>query len=254
MCRLHLADLEPKLAELQRPLQSFTPTPDLLWPRDPLQIEKAVWSDRLKVLQGSGKTHDVDLQSHINHFLEVKRATVSAGRVGMLRLHLNRFSEWCGSGTPVTELAGKTLAEYHQILVGQVNAKSLASPTAKEYLASVKMFIRWLWQMEVIPALPRIMDGRTQQLQIRAEHTEIVTFTITEIKTLLSKASRRTRLYILLMLNCGMTQKDIADLLHSEVDWEAKQIVAAAVEDQVARKRSCCEISALERDVCIAGF
>jgi integrase len=69
------------------------------------------------------------------------------------------------------------------------------------------------------------MDGRTHNLQIRDEHTEIVIFTIDEIKTLIAKASRRTKLYVLLMLNCGMTQKDIADLVHSEIDWHAKQIV-----------------------------
>ena len=46
-----------------------------------------------------------------------------------------------------------------------------------------------------------------------------------EIKALLAKASNRTKLYILLMLNCGMTQKDIADLLVTEVDWKEGRII-----------------------------
>ncbi len=220
-----LADLEPRLAERQSPLPLLTPNPDLLWPADPLQIEKAIWSDRLNVLKRSAEPHEADLQSNIDRFLADKRATVSAGRADMLRLHLNRFSQWCGSGTDVTELVGKTLAEYHQDLMEQARAKSLASATAKECLSSVKTFIRWLWQRDVILTLPRIMDGRTQQLNIPVDNKEIVVFTVAEIKTLLSKASQRTKLYILLMLNCGMTQKDIADLLHSEVDWKAKRIV-----------------------------
>jgi hypothetical protein len=37
-------------------------------------------------------------------------------------------------------------------------------------------------------------------------------------------ASDRTKLYILLMLNCGMTQQDISDLLVTEVDWAAGAI------------------------------
>jgi site-specific recombinase XerD len=220
-----LADLETRLAEQQGPLPMLTPNPDSLWPADPLQIEKAVWSDRLNVLHRSDEPHEADLQSHIDRFLAAKRATVSAGRADMLRLLLNRFSQWCGSGTNVTELAGKTLAEYHQDLMEQARAKSLASATAKECLSSVKTFIRWLWQRDVIPSLPRIMDGRTQQLNIPVDNNEIVVFTIAEIKSLLAKASQRTKLYILLMLNCGMTQKDIADLLHSEVDWKTKQII-----------------------------
>ena len=52
----------------------------------------------------------------------------------------------------------------------------------------------------------------------------IVVFTKPEIKSLLQKASDRTKLYILLMLNCGMTQKDIADIQFSEVDWKAGRI------------------------------
>ena len=45
-----------------------------------------------------------------------------------------------------------------------------------------------------------------------------------EITELLKEASARTKLYILLMLNCGMTQKDIADLDTSEVDWKSGRI------------------------------
>jgi len=37
-------------------------------------------------------------------------------------------------------------------------------------------------------------------------------------------ASDCTKLYILLMLNCGMTQGDISDLLVTEVDWTAGTI------------------------------
>ncbi len=172
-----VAELEAGLAERQGPLPLLEPNPDLLWPADPLQIEREIWRDRLRVLHRSGEPREADLQSHIDNFLESKRQLVSAGRADMLKLHLNRFSEWCGGGTSVADLAGRTLAEYHQLLHEQVKSKSLASSTAKDCLASVKTFIRWLWQRDIIPALPRVMDGRTQELQIRSEHSEIVTFT-----------------------------------------------------------------------------
>ena len=41
---------------------------------------------------------------------------------------------------------------------------------------------------------------------------------------LVTNTSDRTKLYILLMLNCGMTQKDVADLQKTEVDWDAGYI------------------------------
>ena len=43
-----------------------------------------------------------------------------------------------------------------------------------------------------------------------------------EITKLLEEASERTKLYILLMLNCGMTQKVIADLDMSETHWACR--------------------------------
>ena len=40
------------------------------------------------------------------------------------------------------------------------------------------------------------------------------------------------------MLNCGMTQKDIADLLVSEVDWNAGGVIRKTVQDIRSRERA----------------
>ena len=42
-----------------------------------------------------------------------------------------------------------------------------------------------------------------------------------EVKECLKAANDRTRLDLLLMLNCGMYQGDLSDLKHEEVDWNA---------------------------------
>ena len=44
------------------------------------------------------------------------------------------------------------------------------------------------------------------------------------MKSLLEKAGDRLRLFLLLMMNCGMYQSDISDLGEDEVDWEARTI------------------------------
>ena len=62
-------------------------------------------------------------------------------------------------------------------------------------------------------------------LEIGKSSRKILTFTEAEIATLLGQASERTRLYILITLNTAMTQKDIADLDFSEVDWEQGRII-----------------------------
>jgi integrase len=54
---------------------------------------------------------------------------------------------------------------------------------------------------------------------------EVEPFAVEEIKQLLGEASERTRLYVLLMLNCGMYPVDIALLRQDEVDWITGRII-----------------------------
>jgi integrase len=78
--------------------------------------------------------------------------------------------------------------------------------------------------MEAIATLPRILVGKTDFLEVGSTPSNVVVFSTNEIHSLLKTASDRTRLYILLMLNCGMTQKDVSDLKVDEVDWEMGRI------------------------------
>jgi integrase len=154
----------------------------------------------------------------VARFLNGKKDRVAPGRYATLHLHLSEFADWLGNATPVTQINGGILDDYRNVTVDQWKPV-----TAEERLRSVKAFVRWLWHIEAIPSLPRNLDGST--LAIPTPRPTIVTFTIDEISTLLVAASSRTELYILLMLNCAFTQKDIADLDFSEVDWDAGRII-----------------------------
>lgn len=205
------------------------PNPDAWDGLDPLKIERAVWRDRLEVMDRTAAPADKALQAHVEWFLKDKEATVaagdlSAGRIYTLRLHLTHFMDWLGPGTPVIEISSKTLSDYRVELLKNVETNEWSRPTAKDRLGSVKSFVRWLWQVEAIPLLPRILDAKSKLLEISRPSPGIVTYTKDEIDTLLTSASKRTKLYVLLALNCGMTQKDISDLQMSEVDWEAGRI------------------------------
>ena len=150
---------------------------------------------------------------------------LSAGRVYAIGLHLNYFSDWLGKDTAVSEIDGTTLLKYQSRLLDNLKSKNLSKTTAQHYLKTVKAFMRWLWQVEAIPSLPRVLDGKAGPLKIRANTPTAVVFTPEEVRKLLGAASDRTRLYILLMLNCGMTQKDISDLKCEEVNWGEGRIV-----------------------------
>ena len=197
---------------------------------DQLRIESEIWRDRFEVSQRASLPKDETLHAHVESFLrnkeeEVAAGELSAGRVYILRLHLAHFVDWLGFDTPVAEINGKMLSDYRLQLLRKVDADEWSRTTANGRLNSVKSLIRWLWQIEVIASLPRVMDGRSKALTISKPSPKIVVFTKQEISTLLSEASARTKLYILLMLNCGLTQKDIGDLDLSEVDWETGRII-----------------------------
>jgi integrase len=46
-----------------------------------------------------------------------------------------------------------------------------------------------------------------------------------EAREIIDRATGQLQLHLLLMANCGMTQKDIADLQQNEVDWEKGRII-----------------------------
>ncbi len=111
-------------------------------------------------------------------------------------------------------------------LSDRVTDGTFAKRTAKNYQAAVRAFIKSRWENRLID-LPRNLD--TDRLSFRITPTEPVPFTVDEIKQILSTATGRARLYILLALNCAAYPSDISALRHDEVDW---------VEGYVTRKRT----------------
>jgi site-specific recombinase XerD len=199
-----------------------------------LDIERLIWRDRVEVAQRSVGSENKSVDSHIRNFLNSKSSgngarSISLSRVNILRHHLEIFRDWLGIGAVVDKIRSKELIRYHQHLVEQIAARRIASSTADDRLSSVKSFVRWLWQIEAIEQLPRVLSQHTKILEIGKSRCSIETFTETEIATLFKAASISTRLYLMLTLNTGMTQKDMADLVHDEVDWD---------EGRIHRKRS----------------
>jgi integrase len=93
---------------------------------------------------------------------------------------------------------------------------------------TAKQFISRLAELKLIPLPANIRSRR-----FRFNHSapaRIETFTVEEIRQTLAAGQgshERTKLYLLLMLNCGMYQNDIAELRNDEVDWKAGTISRA---------------------------
>ena len=229
---LELENLDHELGPSQTPPVDLSPIKPFLDWQDgsPRRIEKEIWRDRLEVQEMKAASDDQSLRAYVDRYLKDKEHQAAAGEVTVgrhyaLKLHLTHFQDWLGKDTAVGEIDGGSLMRYHADLLEKVAKAKWGRTTANHYLTSVKSFVRWLWQIEAIATLPRVLDGRSSALTISKSSPKIVTFTMDEIKSLLESASDRTKLFILLMLNCSYTQKDISDLQVSEVDWNEGRIV-----------------------------
>lgn len=164
------------------------------------------------------------LAENISAYLDRQRAKgIVARRVDNERIHLRDFGGFHG-GKSIKSINAIALENYHGHLLAQCEGratgkKRIAKSYAKDRLETVKAFVRWLWGREQID-LPRNLDGLT----IKVPPLAVKTMPIDDLKTLLDNATSSVKLYLLLMLNCGMTQVDIARLRQAEVDFQAGRI------------------------------
>ena len=150
---------------------------------DPLGFERAVWRDRLKVMQHSSVSPDKTIKGHVEVFLADKKADADAGlitvgRVNKLRIQLKHFQEWLGQETPVTDIDSSTLIGYRAEILKKVEANSWTRTTAHERMGTAKSFVRWLFQIEAIASLPRVLGGNSNVLEIGKSRSKIVVFTM----------------------------------------------------------------------------
>ena len=107
------------------------------------------------------------------------------------------------------------LDRFFEHLQSQVDREELSPYTARDRLQCLKQFVGWAVDQERIPPL-RVV--KSKDFSITVPQQKVITFTDDEVGLLLTNASESTRLYLLLMLNCGMTQADISDLEQEKVD------------------------------------
>lgn len=196
---------------------------------DPLAEQRIIWRDRLQIESSQASPPDATVEAQVDEYLSSKRkaaesGSVSLGRIENVRAHLVRFRDWIGAKTLVADINGKKVTDYHAYLIAGVTKGEWSAATAAERMSALRSFMKRLWLLEKISALPRILATNSRELGIAKPQRTAQTFAAEEVLKLLRNASGRTRLYLLLMLNCGMTQKDISDLQHEEVDWDSGRI------------------------------
>lgn len=162
-----------------------------------------------------------DLSAAVTEYLTHRLAEVNAKQLSVSRYNVVRY----GCLNMAAFLKGRGLdldaigwQAWHTHLLCQV-AEGGSAWTASSYLRASRLFVRWCVDMGLLDE-PRNLS----RLSVRTQQRAVQTLTRGVLETVLENSSRRTRLYILLGLNCGMTQVDIARLTAAQVDLPAGTI------------------------------
>jgi len=111
------------------------------------------------------------------------------------------------------------LGAYRTKLLDAVARNRQSPEDAKHHLRTVKALLKWGYEQERLDTLPRnLLSAEFAKVDIKPPSPK--TFTLVELRTLYAKANGRMRLWLLLGLNCGYLQADIASLSHEMVDWK----------------------------------
>ncbi len=154
-----------------------------------------------------------------------ERGEVSAGHVEQNRCFLQDFVDRIGNAKRLGEICELDLEDYRnetlRLPTSAATGHRICLRTAKGRLKVVMVLFRWAYKMFLTSRLPRNIDSLSKVTKNGngAQQPKVKTFTIEELQDMWANANGRTRCYIALALNCGMGQKDIADLRNKEVDW-----------------------------------
>ena len=173
---------------------------------------------------------DGTVDAFANRFLTFKRNQVKAGKkIGVgrwnnIRDDLKVFKETVGVEKAANRVNwGVALFDYYTIQLKALAINPKGDGTAVDRMQVARQFIRHLWENNVID-LPRNIDSK--EMVIHRSKKKLVIPPMKVFQDLLKNAPDKVgghyplKLYLLLMANCGMTQIDISDLLHTEVDWK----------------------------------
>jgi integrase len=197
------------------------------------------WEERVRHLDelaAHGKKEPQTVGHQVNRFLDSKEKLVHAGvnkarTWGTLAERLPFFVSWIKPGTHVSTIDGTTVTGFYEWTLAQA---SWNHQRAKGIFNTARQWIRWAWRQDDVELeeLPRNIDSREFVFLTHLDETGISKetrtdklWTLDDFRSTLQLVPEDFKLFLLLMLNCGFTNEDIASLLKSEVRLEEGRIV-----------------------------
>lgn len=161
----------------------------------------------------------------VNVYLEARRNLADSGQIAVTtysseRFRLAHFLAFChseGKGQLDEVLTPAFLGEYRATLFDAIAHKEASPTTVKNYLKTFKALCEWSYDEELIESLPRKIKSFAS---VKLPSPKPQSFNPDEVKAMYNGANDRMKLFILLGINTGYTQVDIATLDHSMIDWK----------------------------------
>lgn len=186
--------------------------------------EMLTWLDRLESLRQHQRwtkhaAADNTLDGHIADYLSLQLKRAQSGQITTLtykgyRDRTEHFRKWLTANS-TNRVTPKTVTSYHAHLLNLIDTGTLSEQHGSTLFGQARSVIRWLYRNGACE-LPNNLDDPLLTIQVTLK--EIEPFTQHELTVVWDNASDRTKLYALLMLNCGMQPADIAALRASEYD------------------------------------
>jgi integrase len=189
--------------------------------------EERVWEERLSTHpERPSLPQDRSVTSQVESWLRDLKARVAANQFGAGELrgqtsYIRHFVAFLGEQTPIDAISEERWADYFRLLMERIGSGECSPEYAKKLHRSARTFVEYLVSLKRIAPPGNLNDKR---MKFSVPKREIELFSGPEISRLLNQSRDTIRLMILLALNTGMTQIDIADLHPDEIDWEGGRL------------------------------
>jgi integrase len=185
----------------------------------------AIWKDRLAKAQKKSDeaAAEVSVRARVaSYVLKKRNSGITASASENIRRRLEYMQRKIGPDVDASLITGKHVDDLHQALLKDCADKRFSRAYAADIFKTAKMFIRWLDEIDVLAQLPKNL--KSSSLRITPETPTVLTYSIDQIHQLFTGASDTLQLYMLLALNCGMTQVDISDLRPQDINWQNRTL------------------------------
>lgn len=152
--------------------------------------------------------------------ISVRSGVMSASRFAKIQVVLRHFAAFLSDSADVSAVNAAALEGFHNFCLAKTADEGWSPPHAKDVFAVARQWVSWMVERGTIPA-PANLNRRWR---FGPTVKPIETWTVDECRAAVNAAKGKVRLCVLLMLNCGMTQKDVSDLKDNEVDWQRGRI------------------------------